>query len=68
MSLIRVINKRTLFWLLREFTFKDTPRAIKATAVADDAIKVMVVSIAVNSSIFKNENKNAKMTESIKGL
>ena len=47
MSFITVIKNKTLFWFFTEETFKDTPRAIKATAVADAATIESVLSIAV---------------------
>ena len=56
------------FLLLTDFILRDIPRAISATAVAEDAIKLIVVSIGVKISIFKNENIKAKITDNINGL
>ena len=63
-----MINTITVFFSLTDFILRDIPRAISATAVAEDAIKLIVVSIGVKISIFKNENIKAKITDNINGL
>ena len=63
-----MISTIIAFLSLTDFILRDIPRAISATAVAEDAIKLIVVSIGVKISIFKNENIKAKMTDNINGL